>query len=96
MIGSRFRRRLGLVVLIRTISCAKKSNRANLNPNTAGPLATAMQGGQAPCRCMHPRGPLPQRVGGSSEPPEPPQRTGLHLIVARLDKPEVDETAVDD
>ena len=49
----------------------QKSNRANLNPTTARPLATIMQGGQAPCRHMHPAD-LHQRGGGSSKPPPPP------------------------
>ena len=66
-----------IVVLMRTISCAcllRNSNRANLNPTTARLLATAMHGGQAPCRRKHPRRPPPESgrfVGGSSEPPEP-------------------------
>ena len=59
-----------------------KSNWVNLNPTTARPLATAMQ---AKVTKRHADACTPadlyQRVGGSSEPPEPPQRTGLIMTI---------------
>ena len=50
----------------------RKSNWANLNPTTAQPLAMAMQGGQAPCRRMHPCGPLPESGQFIRTPQTPP------------------------
>ena len=50
----------------------RKSDQANLNPTTAWPLAMAMQGGQAPCRRMHPGGPLPESGRFVQTPRTPP------------------------
>ena len=60
--GSRFRRWLGLVVLIRTISClvcTKVIGPIWTRPQL-DPLIWPCKGGQTPCRRMYPRVPLPE------------------------------------
>ena len=97
--GSRFRRQLGLLVLIRTTSCARLvcykvvGPKPDHSPTTCYSHATwpsAMQTHTPPrtsttidnivLRVLY--YPCYHRVGGSSEPPEPPQRTGLSLFLA--------------